>query len=72
MSTKFFHAMVFVAKNTQNSMQSDYRFVPMQDFTDKSDIDWTQSVENIDEQLYEKYGLTDEERDFIKSMIRDL
>lgn len=46
--------------------------VPMQDFTDKSDIDWSQSVENIDRQLYKKYGLTDDEIKFVESMIKPM
>lgn len=70
--TKFFHAMASVIKNTQNSMQDDYQFVPLQDFTRNSDIDWSQSVADIDEQLYAKYGLTPEEKSFIESMIKSM
>ena len=35
--------------------------IPLQDFTPASDIDWTQPIPAIDQQLYRKYGLTDEE-----------
>lgn len=72
MNTKFFHALIFVSKNTQNSMQNDYRFVPLQDFTEKSDIDWSMSIEDIDRQLYAKYNLNDEEIAFIESMIKPM
>ena len=36
-------------------------YIPIQDFTDKSDIDWSVSIANIDKQLYKKYGLSEEE-----------
>ena len=46
-----------------------YKFVPMQNFTEGSDINWSKSVEEIDAQLYAKYHLTDDEVRFIESMI---
>lgn len=49
-----------------------FAFVPLQDFTPQSDIDWTQSVADIDKQLYKKYGLTTEEQQFIESMIKPM
>ena len=61
METKFFRALVGARKN-KNMTQSTYSFVPMQDFS-KS---WT------DEELYAKYNLTQEEIDFIESMIRPM
>ena len=70
--TRFFHAMVSVVKITQNTMQGAYKFVPLQDFTDKSDIDWNKSVAEIDKQLYNKYELTDEEIAFIEKMIKPM
>ena len=45
-------------------------FIPMQDFSNEGDIDWSVSTENIDRQLYEKYGLSNEEIDFIESKIK--
>ena len=62
MMTKFFRFFVLFKKNTQNAAKNVYTFVPMQDFS-KS---WT------DEELYAKYGLTQEEIDFIESMIRPM
>lgn len=44
----------------------------MQDFTENSDIDWSKSVEEIDAQLYAKYGLSDEEIAFIEAMIKPM
>lgn len=70
--TKFFRFMVLQKKNTQHATSKVYSFVPLQDFTDKSDIDWSQSVADIDRQLYRKYNLTDDEIAFIESMIKPM
>ncbi len=72
LSTKFTRLLILLNKSTQNAYRQVYRFVPMQDFSDKSDIDWSQSVNNIDRQLYKKYNLTQEEISFIESMIRPM
>ena len=60
--TKFFHFLLGLKKITQHTTQAVYEFVPMQDFSKP----WT------DEELYEKYGLTDEEIAFIESMIKPM
>ena len=70
--TKFFHLLVAVLKNTQNAMQGAYKYVPLQDFTSESDIDWSKSIKEIDQQLYAKYGLTHEEIDFIESHVKTM
>ena len=44
----------------------------MQDFSANSDIDWSKSVRAIDRQLYAKYGLSDEEIDFIEDKIEPM
>ncbi len=70
--TKFFRYMVGLLKVSQNVYQNVYQFVPLQDFTDKSDIDWTKPIPEIDKQLYIKYGLTKEEIGFMESMIKPM
>ena len=62
MATKFFRYMVFVKKKTQDNPSSVFQFVPLQDFSRP----WT------DADLYAKYGLTDEEIQFIESMIKPM
>lgn len=42
----------------------------MQDFTCASDIDWSKSIDDIDQQLYRKYGLNDEEIAFIEEKVQ--
>lgn len=72
MASKFLRFCVGILKVSQNLYQNVYGFVPLQDFTANSDIDWSQSVADIDRQLYAKYGLTAEEIDFIESMIKPM
>ena len=68
--TKFFRVLVGIRKQTQHTKRSTYAFVPLQDFTSSSDIDWSLPVPQIDEQLYSKYGLSDDEIDFIESHVK--
>ena len=42
----------------------------MKDFTQNSDIDWSKSVHDIDQQLYAKYGLDEHEVEFIESKVK--
>lgn len=69
---KFSRAMLSILKVTQHTRAAAWTFVPLQDFTSKSDIDWSQSIENIDQQLYKKYGLDDEEISFIESHVKEM
>lgn len=68
--TKFFRTLVGIKKQTQDTNRSTYSFVPLQDFTSSSDIDWSLPVPQIDEQLYAKYDLSDNEIDFIESHVK--
>lgn len=70
--TKFARTMLGVLKATQDNNKEVWRYVPLQVFTSKSDIDWTKSISEIDAQLYKKYGLSDEEIQFIESMIKPM
>lgn len=57
--TKFFHFMLGLKKNTQDAPKKVYEFVPIQDFSKP----WT------DAELYEKYNFTQEEIDYIESVV---
>lgn len=72
MKSKFFRYMVSIKKKTQNTTRDLFQFVPNQDFTIGSDIDWSKSMSEIDAQLYAKYNLSDEEIAFIESMIKPM
>lgn len=70
--TRFFRYLVSIKKKTQNGPRGVYQFVPIQDFTSDSDIAWNKSIREIDQQLYQKYGLTQEEIDFIESKVHPM
>ena len=68
--TKFARTMLGILKATQDNPKDTWRLVPLQDFTNRSDIDWTQSVSDIDRQLYRKYKLGEKEIAFIEEKVR--
>lgn len=70
--TKFARAMLYVLKVTQHNPRSTWKFVPAQDFSSDSDINWTKPIPEIDAQLCAKYGLNDEEISFIKTKVEPL
>lgn len=70
--SRFARALLGIKKVTQDNPKDTWEYVPQQDFTDKSDIDWSKSIAEIDQQLYKKYNLSDEEIAFIESMIQPM
>ena len=70
--TKFFRTLVGIQKQTQHTTQKVYRFVPVQNFTQNSDINWNESIDSIDKQLYKKYNLSNKEIDFIEKNIQEM
>ena len=70
--TKFLRVLVSAVKTTQHATRQVYRFVPLQDFSDESVIDWNRTVDEIDMQLYKKYRLSDNEIEYIESTIKAL
>ena len=68
---KFFRALVGILKITQHSTTT-YGFVPLQNFTQNSDINWTLSISEIDQQLYRKYNLNQKEIDFIENNVKGM
>ena len=70
--TKFFRCMIMIKKNAQHNMRYVFECVPILNFSNASDIDWSKSIAEIDQQLYKKYNLSDEEIAFIESMIKPM
>lgn len=70
--SKFARVMLGILKVTQHNPRSTWKYVPNQDFTPASDIDWTKSLSEIDAQLYAKYGLDDEEIAFIERKVKPM
>lgn len=70
--TKFSRAMLGILKVTPRNAGKAWKWVPLQDFSANSDIDWTGIGTEIDKQLYKKYGLNKDEIDFIESHVKEM
>lgn len=70
--TKFTRSLLGILKITQDIVPSKWAYVPLQDFTSASDIDWSVSIAEIDKQLYEKYGLSEDEITFIETNVKEM
>lgn len=70
--SKFARALLSVLKVTQDNTPGKWEYVPLQDFTQSSDIDWSKSIHEIDLQLYRKYGLDEKEIAFIESHVKEM
>lgn len=72
LKTKFSRYLHSLAKSSQDATRSTYRFIPLQDFSNNGDINWSVSSKDIDLQLYKKYGLSDDEIENIESKIKEM
>ncbi len=72
LKTKFSRALLSVLKITQDVNPGKWKYVPLQDFTSNSDIDWSQSIPDIDKQLYKKYDLSEDEINFIETHVKEM
>lgn len=70
--TKFARTLLSVLKVTQNGNKPVWKMIPLQDFTQSSDIDWSKSIPEIDQQLYKKYGLDEKEIAFIETHVKEM
>lgn len=70
--TKFVRTLLSVLKITQDNSIETWKYVPLQDFTASSDIDWSKPVAEVDRQLYKKYGLSEEEINFIETHVQEM
>lgn len=71
-STKFARTLLSILKVTQNGNKPVWKMIPIQDFSSMSDINWSKSIHEIDQQLYQKYDLTDEEIQFIETNVKEM
>ena len=71
-TTRFARTMLGTLKVTQDNPRETWLNVPLQDFTEQSDIDWSKTVDEIDYQLYSKYNLSEEEIAFIEATIKPM
>lgn len=71
-STNFFKVLLYFGRGTMQVSRDVFRFVPIQNFTENSDIDWSKRIKDIDAQLYAKYNLSADEIAFIESIIKPI
>lgn len=70
--TKFARALLGILKITQDVNPGKWKYVPLQDFTSSSDLDWSKSIHEIDLQLYRKYRLGENEIEFIETHVKEM
>lgn len=70
--SKFARTMLGILKITQDNPRDKWQKVPLQDFTPNSDIDWSKSISEIDQQLYRKYKLNEKEIAFIEEKVQSM
>lgn len=69
LKTRFVRYMISILKVSQNVYQNVYQFVPLQDFTNKSDLNYKESIDNLDEQLFNKYNISSLEIEHINEHV---
>lgn len=70
--TRFARFLIAQLAATQHLSKDKFSYVPLQDFTSQSDIDWSEPIGCIDQQLYRKYSLTPDEITFIEKSIKTM
>ena len=70
--TRFARYMHSLAKASHDATSKTYTYVPLQDFSNKSDIPWSKSISDIDKKLYKKYHLEKSEIRFIEKLIKPM
>jgi hypothetical protein len=71
--TKFARCLLGILKVTQDNPRNTWKLVPQQNFTkSNSEINWNHSIDKIDQALFAKYHLTEQEINFIESMVKPM
>lgn len=70
--SKFARLLLGSLKVTQDNKKEVWRNIPIQDFTSKSDIDWSKPISEVDQKLYRKYQLSAIEIDFIERSVKPM
>lgn len=72
LKTKFVRYLMLQTITSQDLSPEKFMFVPMQDFSNTSDIDWSADLEAIDQQLYKKYDISTDEIKIIDGVIKPM
>ena len=68
--TDFFRFLLFYGKGTMHVTREVFSLIPLQVFSSETEIDWTKAIHVIDNQLYKKYMLSEQEISFIRAKMR--
>lgn len=68
--TRLVRFLISQIAQVQNISKEKFALVPVQNFTANSDIDWSQSVDDIDQQLNRKYLLSEDDIAYINATIK--
>ena len=72
LQTKFLRYLHSLLKSSQDATSKTFSYVPIENFDEDSDIDWSKSILEIDQQLYKKYNFTSEEINHIEEKIKPM
>jgi hypothetical protein len=72
LKSKFCRFLLLQAVTSINLSKDKFDFIPLQNFNNNSDILWIKTIQEIDKQLYAKYNLSNDEINFIESMIKPM
>lgn len=72
LKTKFLRYLHSLLKSSQDATSRTFEYVPVQELTENSLIDWSKPIKEIDQQLYLKYALTNEEIEHIEKSIKEM
>ncbi|MFT8337401.1 Eco57I restriction-modification methylase domain-containing protein [Schleiferilactobacillus harbinensis] len=72
LKTKFYRTLLMLSVSSITLSADKFKFIPQQDFTAASTINWSRSISDINQQLYVKYGLNEDEIQFIEDKIKEM
>lgn len=72
LKTKTVRYLHSLSKASHHGTAKTYQYVPLQNFTNNSDINWSVSIDDIDKQLFKKYGFTETEYEHIGKRIKPM
>lgn len=67
--SNFFRVLLYFGKGTMHVTKDVFNLIPLENFANNSDIDWSKSIPEIDQQLYKKYDLSEDEIAFIEEKV---
>jgi hypothetical protein len=70
MSTSLYKYLIAQVKKSQNAARNVYKYVPIFDFETNNQINWDESLTNIDNQIFSFFKLNNDEILYIKDAVK--